>query len=101
MSWGVRARPATPVRPGGEVRVGYTPIEEVPLRIEIPVLMLNGRYDFFFPLDTSQEPMYRLLGTPEEHKRHVVAEGGHDVPRALLIRETLDWLDTYLGAVER
>ena len=70
-------------------------------RLEIPVLMLNGRYDMFFPLDTSQRPMYQLLGTPEEHKRHVVADGGHDVPRPLLIRETLDWLDKYLGPVER
>jgi formylglycine-generating enzyme required for sulfatase activity/dienelactone hydrolase len=70
-------------------------------RLTIPVLMLNGRYDMFFPLETSQKPLYQLLGTPEEHKRHVVADGGHDVPRTLLIRETLDWLDTYLGPVER
>jgi formylglycine-generating enzyme required for sulfatase activity/dienelactone hydrolase len=70
-------------------------------RLTIPVLMLNGRHDMFFPLETSQKPMYQLLGTPEAQKRHVVAEGGHDVPRALLIRETLDWLDTYLGPVER
>ncbi len=70
-------------------------------RLTIPVLMLNGRHDMFFPLETSQKPMYQLLGTPEENKRHVVAEGGHDVPRALLIRETLDWLDRYLGPVER
>ncbi len=70
-------------------------------RLEIPSLMLNGRHDMFFPLETSQKPMYQLLGTPEEDKRHVVAEGGHDVPRPLLIRETLEWLDRYLGPVER
>lgn len=70
-------------------------------RLTIPVLMLNGRHDMFFPIETSQKPMYELLGTPAEHKRHVVAEGGHDVPRQLLIRETLDWLDRYLGPVER
>ena len=70
-------------------------------RLKIPVLMLNGRYDMFFPLDTSQKPMYQLLGSPDEHKRHVVADGGHYVPRELLIRETLDWLDNYLGPVER
>jgi formylglycine-generating enzyme required for sulfatase activity/dienelactone hydrolase len=70
-------------------------------RLEIPALMLNGRHDMFFPLETSQKPMYQLLGTPDEHKRHVVAEGGHDVPRPLLIRETLEWLDRYLGPVER
>ena len=70
-------------------------------RLTIPVLMLNGRHDMFFPLETSQKPLYELLSTPDEHKRHVVAEGGHDVPRALLIQETLDWLDLYLGPVER
>ena len=38
LSWGVKARSATPVRPGGEVRIGYTPIAEDLLEIEIPVL---------------------------------------------------------------
>ena len=38
-------------------------------RVKIPVLMLNGRFDFFFPTETSQEPMFRGLGTPPEHKR--------------------------------
>jgi hypothetical protein len=28
-----------------------------------------------------------------------VYEGGHDVPRTELIKETLRWLDTYLGPV--
>ncbi|UCC84409.1 MAG: hypothetical protein JSW46_05620 [Gemmatimonadota bacterium] len=69
-------------------------------RITIPVLMLNGRYDHYFPVETSQIPMYQLLGTPAEHKRHVISEGGHNVPRAQLIEETLDWLDRYLGPVQ-
>ena len=38
LSWGVRARPATPVRPGGEVRIGYTPLAEDLLDLAIPVL---------------------------------------------------------------
>jgi 23S rRNA pseudouridine1911/1915/1917 synthase len=38
LTWGVRARPATPVRPGGSVVIGWTPVPEV-LRLEsIPVL---------------------------------------------------------------
>jgi hypothetical protein len=28
-----------------------------------------------------------------------VYEGGHDVPRTELIKESLAWLDTYLGPV--
>ena len=29
-----------------------------------PVLMLNGRDDFTFPVESSQEPLFHLLGTP-------------------------------------
>ena len=38
LSWGVRPRAATPVRPGGEVVIAYTPPEEQLLDITIPVL---------------------------------------------------------------
>ncbi len=38
LSWGVRARPATPVRPGGSVVIGWTPISEVVRQDPIPVL---------------------------------------------------------------
>lgn len=38
LSWGVRARPSTPVRPGGQVHVGYTPLPETLLDLEIPIL---------------------------------------------------------------
>jgi cephalosporin-C deacetylase-like acetyl esterase/predicted Ser/Thr protein kinase len=69
-------------------------------RVKIPVLMLNGRYDNFFPLETSQIPLFKLLGTVPQHKRHVVYETGHFVPRAQLIKEVLDWLDRYLGPVQ-
>ena len=43
--------------------------------------MLNGRFDFIFPTASSQEPMFRLLGTPKEHKRRVVYDTGHDIRR--------------------
>jgi pimeloyl-ACP methyl ester carboxylesterase len=70
------------------------PINFLP-RVTVPTLMLNGRYDFFFPIETSQVPMFRLLGTPANHKRHVVEDGSHFVPRTRLIQETLAWLDKY------
>ena len=38
LSWGVRARASTPVRPGGVVEVGYTPIVEEIQDVPIPVL---------------------------------------------------------------
>jgi dienelactone hydrolase len=65
-------------------------------RITVPVLLLAGRYDYIFPLETSQAPFMDLLGTPSRHKRHVVFEAGHlPLPRSEMIRETLEWLDRY------
>jgi len=64
-----------------------------------PTLMLDGELDFWFPAQTSQKPMYNLLGTPPEHKKWKVYPGGHSVPRTEQIRESLEWLDRYLGPV--
>jgi dienelactone hydrolase len=68
-------------------------------RVTQPTLMLNGELDFFFPAETSQLPMFDLLGTPKEHKRRISYPRGHMVPRAEVIKETLAWLDRYLGPV--
>ena len=74
------------------------PVNYLP-RVTLPVLMLNGKYDFFFPLETAQRPFFNLLGTPADRKKWIVYEGGHDVPRTELIEETLKWLDRYVGPV--
>jgi dienelactone hydrolase len=76
------------------------PINFAP-RITAPTLMLNGKYDFFYPTEMSQEPMFRFLGAAPDRKRRVVYDTGHSIPRNELIKETLDWLDQYLGAVGR
>ena len=70
-------------------------------RMKKPVLMVNGRYDYTFPLETSQDPLFRMLGTPVAEKSHVVLDTPHDVTqqRATLIRVVLNWLDRYLGRV--
>jgi formylglycine-generating enzyme required for sulfatase activity/dienelactone hydrolase len=69
-------------------------------RVRIPVLMLNGRNDPYFPVETSQKPMFALLGTPLKDKDRKVYDGGHFVPRHQLVKETLAWLDRYLGSVK-
>jgi serine/threonine protein kinase/class 3 adenylate cyclase/formylglycine-generating enzyme required for sulfatase activity/dienelactone hydrolase len=67
-------------------------------RTRIPVLMLNGRYDFVIPIETSQRPFFEMLATPDEDKRHVVYEAGHFAfPLGEAIRENVAWLDRYLG----
>ena len=68
-------------------------------RVTVPVLMINGQYDHFFPLESSQKPMFRFLGTPQKDKRHAVFDAGHVPPHDQMIREILDWLDRYLGPV--
>ena len=69
-------------------------------RVTIPFLMINGKYDFDTPLNTCQIPMFRLLGTPPKDKRHALFDTGHIPPRNEMIKETLDWLDHYLGPVK-
>ena len=71
-------------------------------RLKIPVLMVNGRYDYAFSLDRAQNPLFAMLGTPAGEKRHVVLDTPHDVTeqRPQLVKAVLDWLDHYLGRVK-
>ena len=90
-----------------ELHVTFTlPAEIDPVnfapRIHQPLLLLNGRYDPSYPVELLQKPLLRLLGTPDKDKRHVLVDSGHSVARSLeRIRETIDWLDRYLGPVEK
>ena len=70
-------------------------------RVRMPTLMLNALYDFELPVETAQRPLFELLGTPAEHKRHRVFESGHAIPVDDVAREILPWLDRYLGPVVR
>jgi len=83
-----------PPPPGGD-HADFAP------RMKKPVLMVNGRFDYVFPLEKSQEPLFKMLGTPEKDKEHIVLETPHDVTeqRPLLVKAVLDWLDRYLGRV--
>jgi eukaryotic-like serine/threonine-protein kinase len=69
-------------------------------RVKIPVLMTNGRYDFEIPLDSCQEPLFQALGSPHQDKKHVLYDAGHAPPRIQVMKDTLDWLDHYLGPVK-
>jgi dienelactone hydrolase len=69
--------------------------------VTTPTLMLNGKYDSQFPPETSARPMLDLLGTPDEDKRLILYDTDHIPPRTEYIKETLDWLDRYLGPVGR
>jgi len=78
-------------------RPEVSPINYV-TRVKIPTLMLNGKFDIGRPEKTIQ-PMYDLLGTPAPDKQLKFYETDHLPPRNELIKETLAWLDRYLGPV--
>jgi len=69
-------------------------------RVKIPTLMLNGRYDFYFDFETCGRTMFDLLGTPREQKELKVYDTDHTTPDSEFIKETLRWLDKYLGPVK-
>jgi serine/threonine protein kinase/formylglycine-generating enzyme required for sulfatase activity len=83
-----------PPPPGGD-QADFAP------RMKKPVLMVNGRYDYTFSLELSQNPMFNMLGTPKKDKEHIVLETPHDVTeqRPQLVKAVLNWLDRYLGPV--
>jgi len=70
-------------------------------RVKIPTLMLSGKYDTNFPYEASAKPMFDLLGTPKEQKEQRLYDTDHFLPRNELIKETLAWLDRYLGPVKK
>jgi len=70
-------------------------------RLKKPVLMVNGRYDFTFPPDQSQMPMFRMIGTAPADKFRIVLETPHNVSQSKgeLSKEVLWFLDKYFGRV--
>jgi TolB-like protein/dienelactone hydrolase len=84
---------------------GLTGLDDHPLvqpanhapRITIPVLMINGRYDQNFPLDSRQQPLFDLLGAEGDRKKHAIYDAGHiGYPVSQQRREITGWLDKWL-----
>ena len=72
-------------------------------RVTLPTLMLNARYDSFFPVETSVKPFFETLGTPSADKKLIITDANHFVlayEANLAISESLNWLDRYVGPVE-
>lgn len=90
------------------VAAGFTQVKSLPEsdpinfapRNTIPTLLLNGRYDFQRPVETSQLPMFRLLGAAPEQKRHVLFDTSHTLKPEQIASEVYVWLDRYLGNVK-
>jgi len=89
-----------PVKTSKSFRVFFNSINYV-TGVKVPTLMLNGRYDMTFPFELTVKPMFDLLGTPAADKRLILYDTDHIVPLTEYIKETLAWLDKYLGPVKR
>jgi dienelactone hydrolase len=106
--WGPVLTAVEPRLKASVLVAGGLPFEKLPPEIEplnfaprvkIPTLMLNGQEDFIYPVASSQDPLFRLLGTPSTAKRRATFESGHIPPLQPIVKESLDWLDRYLGPV--
>jgi dienelactone hydrolase len=113
MSWGgtlgaiipaVETRPKTAILLAGGLYdtgqpessgVNYAP------RIDMPFLILVGRYDTILGYESSAKPLFDLIGTPEDHKVMKVYETDHIPPKSEYVAEILSWLDLYLGPVQQ
>ena len=67
--------------------------EKYAARIKTPTLLLNGRYDFYFPYQSSQLPLFNLMNLDNNSKRHVVVDYAHYVPTHIVREETLEWIN--------
>jgi hypothetical protein len=54
------------------------------------------------PVESSQNVMFKALGTPDKDKKHIIYPGGHAdyINRQDVIQEALNWLEQYLGPVK-
>ena len=77
----------------------YPEVDEINYisRVEIPTLILNGRYDAIFPLENNVKTFFNLLGTPENDKRLYLIDAGHNFYKKDRINEILNWCDNYFG----
>lgn len=69
-------------------------------RVRIPVLMLNGRYNFSHRVEDGLDPFFNILGTPPEDKVKRIYETDSMPPRLERIKEVTAFLDKYLGPVK-
>ncbi len=113
MSWGAALGPiveavedrfkASVLTGGAMTGLGRPEIKDINYvgRARVPTLMLNGRYDTINPVETTIKPMFDLLGTRAADKRLELFETDHIPPITEYIKETLAWLDKYLGPIKR
>jgi hypothetical protein len=61
--------------------------------------VMNGRYNFLSPIETSQLTMLNLLGTPKKDKKLFLYDSGNGTPLFDVIKESPVWFDKCLEPV--
>ena len=85
------------ISPSGRQKLPeVNPINFVPY-IKPPKLLLNGRYDEAFALETRARPLYKLLREP---KQFSLVDAGHVPPLEKRVPIINKWLDETLGSVK-
>ena len=90
---------------GGLMRLEVTPASvdawNFAPRYTVPTLMVNGKHDNVFPLETNQQLLFNMLGTKSADKRFNSFDGGHAnlVTLPDQLGAIIDWFDKYLGNV--
>ncbi len=67
-------------------------------QIKTQKLIINGRYDETFPLNTDAKPLFKLLREP---KKIILYDGGHIPTVEFFVPTVNNWLDETLGAVAK
>jgi len=72
-------------------------------RCRTPMLMISGEYDSTYRFEDRQKPYFQALGAPPADKKHIILPDGHVLTSHWkdVIRESLAWLDKYLGPVKK
>jgi dienelactone hydrolase len=84
-----------------EMPAAVDPLNHAP-RVKSPVLMVNGSEDFFYPVETAQRPMFKLLRLGNADTQHRLYPGGHGLLGLFskqIRGDVLGWLDRHLGPV--
>jgi hypothetical protein len=69
-------------------------------RVKQSTIVINARFDSFYPLEASGRPFFDYLGTPEDQRKLVVIDANHGVlsyARNQAVGEALEWLEEHLG----
>jgi predicted esterase len=67
--------------------------------VKLPVLMLNGSCDAIFPMQSSQDPLFRHLGSADKQRKLLLA--GHTIPADEAVRIADEWLRSRQALTDR